>query len=250
MTDDLTPEEKDALQKLPRERMPMGLEGRVVEAMREHGFLAKRRRAIEITNSRVVGLLAACVALVIGGYSIGLHRGGGDQVLPGVATVVRDERAAVEAPAIDAPEKKTERSLDNVREAEQPVVTDADRRPIPESKPARAESPSALPSARSDAAKANRAPEIEAREPAKIGQELQARPSQEAPTPQVVALESRGLATSEAPVASKRSLTFLLNGKPMVVKADSVRVTTEDRGRILIIYTSEGIIRIPLADDD
>jgi len=75
--DDLTPEEREALSSLPRERTPSaGLEDRVVAAMREHGHIARKpARVIRLTTSRVAGLLAACVVLVIGAYSIGLNRG-------------------------------------------------------------------------------------------------------------------------------------------------------------------------------
>ncbi len=59
MSDELTPEERKAIDSLPRERMPAGLEGRVVDAMRDHGFLAKRRRLIMLTNTRAAGVLAA-----------------------------------------------------------------------------------------------------------------------------------------------------------------------------------------------
>jgi hypothetical protein len=141
MTDELTPKEKEALKKLPREQVPSaGLEERVVGALRERGVLPKqRRRKVEITNSRVAGLLAACVALVIGAYSIGLHRGGGDQVLPGVATVVprADDRGAVEAPTTgapetpmtDAPEAKTGRSASDETPDAEPsaATTDAEK---------------------------------------------------------------------------------------------------------------------------
>src|SRR5678815_1058426 len=75
--DELTPEEREALAHLPRERTPSaGLEDRVVAAMREHGHLTRKpARVIRLTTSRVAGLLAACLVLMIGAYSIGLHRG-------------------------------------------------------------------------------------------------------------------------------------------------------------------------------
>jgi hypothetical protein len=42
-----------------------------------------------------------------------------------------------------------------------------------------------------------------------------------------------------------------LNGSPVVVEApDSVRITRDEQGRMLIIYTSDGIIRIRMADDN
>ena len=65
--DELTPEEREALAHLPRERTPSaGLEDRVVAAMREHGHLARKpARVIRLTTSRVAGLLAACLVLMI-----------------------------------------------------------------------------------------------------------------------------------------------------------------------------------------
>ena len=49
---------------------------------------------------------------------------------------------------------------------------------------------------------------------------------------------------------SSRPLTFALNGQTVIVEApDSVRVVKDDRGRMLLIYTSDGIIRIRLADN-
>ncbi|HET6462979.1 MAG TPA: hypothetical protein VFH33_04195, partial [Candidatus Krumholzibacteria bacterium] len=81
--DELTPEEREALAHLPRERMPSaGLEDRVVAAMREKGHLTRKpARVIRLTTSRVAGLLAACLVLMIGAYSIGLHRGVDNEVL-------------------------------------------------------------------------------------------------------------------------------------------------------------------------
>ncbi|HEX6790069.1 MAG TPA: hypothetical protein VF247_02050, partial [Candidatus Krumholzibacteria bacterium] len=78
MNDELTPEERDALKSLPRERMPSaGLENRVVAAMRERGALAPapRARVIRLTTPRIATLVAAGIALMIGAYSIGMHRG-------------------------------------------------------------------------------------------------------------------------------------------------------------------------------
>jgi hypothetical protein len=45
-----------------------------------------------------------------------------------------------------------------------------------------------------------------------------------------------------------RRLTFLLNGVPVTVEADSARVVEDERGRILIVYTPDGIMRLRLAD--
>jgi hypothetical protein len=48
---------------------------------------------------------------------------------------------------------------------------------------------------------------------------------------------------------ARQQLTFVLDGSPLTVEADSVRVTEDEQGRMLIIYTPDGIIRIRLADD-
>jgi len=370
MTDELTPHEKELLKGLPRERMPVGLEGRVVEAMREHGFLAKRRRAIVITNSRVAGLLAACVALMIGAYSIGLHRGGGDQVIPAVTKVERDYRGSVngrgdvadkKAASTDeateaervveneasvakrattqdmetveppAPRKNqtaqqtapsgmaTERPAttpesralepaapqahemaggmtNNVQEAERPMATATGERGV--AVPA-VEAPAATNSAPtgSDAADADRGRQTEATQERlpKNGtttQDVRVVPTEEKSAPQTATEKragraqplssdellpseprrlgttktgepTKGITTYELQNGSvfhdepstpeslaKRSLTFLMNGTPVVVEADSVRVVRGERGRILIIYTVDGVFRIPLADDD
>src|SRR5262245_52712859 len=85
--DELTPEEREALANLPRERMPSaGLEDRVVAAMREKGHLSTRKPAkvIRLTTSRVAGLIAACLVLMIGAYSIGLRYGVNESVLRNV----------------------------------------------------------------------------------------------------------------------------------------------------------------------
>ena len=84
--DELTPEEREALAHLPRERMPSaGLEDRVVAAMRERGHLSRKpARVIRLSTSRGAGLLAACLVLMIGAYSIGLRRGVNDEVLKNV----------------------------------------------------------------------------------------------------------------------------------------------------------------------
>ena len=120
MSDELTPEERKAIDSLPRERMPAGLEGRVVDAMRDHGFLAKRRRMIMLTNTRAAGVLAAGVALIVGAYSFGLHRGGAEDArrvltklgVPPSSSVAPNENDELgrvqQAPAADAvkPESK------------------------------------------------------------------------------------------------------------------------------------------------
>jgi len=285
MTDELTPEEKEALKKLPREQVPSaGLEDRVVGALRERGVLAKqRRRTVEITNSRVAGLLAACVALVIGAYSIGVHWGGGAQVLPDVATGVwrTDDRATVEAPATvvpetpgtGAPEAKTGRSAsDETRNTEPSAdAADAEKRDVaaPKKESTAESSPvlGVLPE-KQTVVEGDRAREEQEQESAEIPAsrpqetlEPQEAPAQRAmmkesvrlaqPVPEGAYLTAQPKPMGKAPLIFARTLSFLLSGVPVVVDApDSVRITQDDLGRMIIIYTKDGPIRFRLADDD
>jgi hypothetical protein len=325
MSDELTPREKELLAKLPRERMPLGLEGRVVEAMREKGFLARRRRMIEITNSRVAGLLAACVALMIGAYAIGLHRGGGDVVLT-VPTIEREAR--VGAPPADFEGKKTPTSGDVAEteeesptrgrhDEERPVAARSDASVPVESAPkaepsqqnvAKSKAQSTVepaPGAVAETAEetAGDAPQAEERArslasgkeapatpPKKAlkthadesseriadtgGREeaqpaVEARPSARAqgsrrgevpavttsPWDDAREAEAESVTEKALPLPQSirddladRRLTLLLNGTPVTVEADSARVVEDERGRILIIYTPDGIMRLRLAD--
>lgn len=244
MSDELTPEEREALDSLPRERMPAGLEARVVEAMREHGFLAKRRRAIELTNGRVAGVLAAGVALVIGAYSIGWQRGGNAVLLP-ATTVQQEDRYREGMPQEDGASKPTTPGAEKKDEAA--AIADADALANAKSW---SEAPVASPVVRSDEAVVNRAREIAAKSEA-----LSSAPREPAASPAPSALSSQAtakrsdqpqrMALAEAP---KTHLTILLDGVPMEVEADSARVSRDERGRILIIYTSDGTFRIRLAE--
>jgi hypothetical protein len=248
MTDELTPEEKEALKNLPRERMPIGLEARVVEAMREHGFLAQRRRVIALTSGRVAGLLAACVALMIGAYSIGLHRGGVDTILPAAGTVAPDERVRAIAPAVDEAEKKLEHPASDALEAKRTAPAETREK----ARTASEKINEAEPMVATDAVREDRAREADTKEktpatPAKSVEELHAQKTDDAPMPSVMAKQFADAPKSEASATSKQSLTFLLNGVPVTVEADSTRIVEDDRGRTLIIYTSGGVIRVPLA---
>ena len=242
MTDELTPEEKAALENLPRERMPAELEARVVGAMRDHGFLAKRRRMIMVTNSRVAGVLAASVALMIGAYSIGLHRGGGKAMIPSATTLQRDGGYLAETPA-ELPASKTVAG-EKAGEAERPSTEAAEPEPVPVSEMPVDEK---MPMAPETAEKA----QLEW----KLGssREDAATPAREALSPQGKmnrSSDEASRAPTAAPSVSRQPMTFFLGGSPVLVEApDSVRVVQDDQGRMLIIYTSDGIIRIRLAND-
>jgi hypothetical protein len=243
MTDELTPEEREAFDKLPRERMPAGLEERVVGAMREHGFLAKRRRTIELTNGRVAGLLAASVALVIGAYSIGLNRGD-VRPMPGVVETKmpvdhgRAEKSLAPPPEVVVePQAAAEPTLELKRENAAPSA--------------------AAPSARKDEeASAGRIAQEKMRDEdrAVSAGESAASPPTETPAPPTALKPAARTPTLQegavSSAAKKTPLTFYVDGSPVTVEApDSVRVVQDDQGRMLIIYTSDGIIRIRLGDN-
>jgi hypothetical protein len=253
MSDELTPEERDALKNLPRERTPAaGLEERVVGAMRERGFLARRRRAIEITGGRLAGVLAASVALLIGAYSIGVHVGGDSVPLPAVATLQRDNRV-VGTPTGEARQSNEAANEPAAGGAQRPAASDADKgraaepaekkAPAPATPPARAEERNQALTRNLEAEMSRAAAKQEAivSEPADAASAQGSLKAADRPRLQSAA---------QAVIAPKAPLTFLLNGVPILVEApDSVRVSEDAQGRILLIYTSDGIIRIRLANE-
>lgn len=244
MTDELTPEEQKAFDSLPRERMPVGLESRVVAAMREHGFLAKRRRTVEVSHGRVAGLLAACFALMIGAYSIGLHRGDGGEVVRAVDKMKQTDSGLADKPLALPQEQPVEKE----RKDEPPASAEGASGVLEEKRAASVTTPEQTSKPRGEA------PQAEAlkvdRETTE--REVTASPQVETPAPASVAqgsaLRSEAVRDNAVSKVAKHRLTFMLNGSPVVVDADSVRITEGQRGRMLIIYTSDGIIRIPLAD--
>jgi hypothetical protein len=86
-TFELTPDEKKALDALPRDRMPSAaLEDRVVDALRNSGLLAQRR-VIELTKGRIAAAVAACIVLLISAFALGQWAGarqiaGDDIIVP------------------------------------------------------------------------------------------------------------------------------------------------------------------------
>ncbi|HEX5131625.1 MAG TPA: hypothetical protein VFX92_03960 [Candidatus Krumholzibacteria bacterium] len=259
MSDELTPEERKALDGLPRERMPAGLEDRVVGAMREHGFLEKRRRMIVLSNARVAGLVAACMALVIGAYSVGLNRGNRAGVIPMAETLLREKSeqasprvptgkdnafrdedlAASEAPREDVVASPPARQMADVPE---PAVTDEARHDLPapggyvESKE-KLEAP--VPAVSTDLGKSAPAAGVPALAEKKA-------------VPAAALNESAARSRVQQDLAGPglATLTFMVNGSPVVVEfPDSLRVEQGPDGRILLIYTSDGVIRIQLGDE-
>ena len=71
--DELTPSEKQALEALRRDKPPSEfLVERVVRALRVRGVLEGRRRwFLEVTSLRIAGAVAACIVLLIGGFTLG-----------------------------------------------------------------------------------------------------------------------------------------------------------------------------------
>ncbi|UCH85389.1 MAG: hypothetical protein JSW50_06800 [Candidatus Latescibacterota bacterium] len=80
--DELTPQEKKALESLPKERVPSAfLEERVVRRLRKRGVLqSSGSRWIQVTGFRIGAVVAACLAFVICGFALGFwanaQRGG------------------------------------------------------------------------------------------------------------------------------------------------------------------------------
>lgn len=85
MDEELTPSEKEALQSLPKERVPSAfLEERVVRTLEQHGILrsARKHSMIRITGWRVAGALAACAAFVVCGFALGYWAGARPPFIP------------------------------------------------------------------------------------------------------------------------------------------------------------------------
>lgn len=258
MTDDLTPEEREALQSLPRERTPpAGLEDRVVAAMRQQGHLARKpARVIRITSTRVAGLLAACLVLMVGAYSIGLHRGVDNNVLKNIEPsginasglsrgegdarlkqpAASEERAARQDAPMSEPESAA-RDEGTLKSDAPPLEWKLETTQLVVPKDAKKEQA---------AAKENEVREGVDDALARSSSRVATPPPAPATSaPAQMKLQSKAAAEG----LMKQSRTFALNGGTLIVDApDSVRVVQDAQGRTLLIYTSDGIIRIRLAD--
>jgi len=251
--DDLTPEEREALSSLPRERTPSaGLEDRVVAAMREHGHIRRKpARVIPITATRVAGLLAACVALMIGAYSIGLHNRIDNEVLKNVqpeSRQVTDEGTRREQEI----GMKPPQTLGNVgSQAESPVITPeagfVDKQ-APEFKPAL--NVPKIATSKDEKKKDTPARTDEVRESMsksftdRLSETESAAPASASRSAAQMQVQSNIV---EQPTSDQRSREFALSGGTLIVDApDSVRVVQDAEGKTLLIYTSDGIIRIRL----
>jgi hypothetical protein len=284
MTDELTPKELEALKNLPRERTPSAqLEDRVVASMREHGVLAKKpRRAVAITFPRVATLVAACAALVIGAYSVGLHRGERPELLPSFSPALTDRMETIGLQSVTAPpptasNEARERQVDETDHTAPSTTLEKKQADAPGiAPPIAAESAVATPkpSAREDesaiADEPSPSPKRANEKRSLARQNEGVEESAQQPSPQYsadasdrVKLESLSLVPSSrvsgtsaadpknAPVEPLSipftNQVFLLDGMPVFVEApDSVRITQDEAGRVLLIHTSDGIIRIRL----
>jgi hypothetical protein len=203
-------------------------------------------------------LLAACVALMIGAYSIGLHQGGGDDaVLPAVVPADRDDRGRAAEPAGGVPEAKRKAKAPAPVEEAEPATVEAESPPAGATPPPVGEGRVAADEVRQ--AQTDDADRHVQEQP----EQLVAREEQVAPTAPRQAREARDARvlaskqSSDRAQAETSTLTdeaqlpvFMLNGFPVVVEApDSVRVAQDDCGRVLLIYTSDGTIRIRLAGE-
>ena len=91
--DELTPSEKEALESLPKERMPSALlEERVVDALRSRGVLQpQNRRIVEMTAFRIAAAIAASILLLVGGFALGRWAAYRQSVQMDTTTFARDE---------------------------------------------------------------------------------------------------------------------------------------------------------------
>jgi hypothetical protein len=280
MMDDLTPEERDALKNLPRERMPSaGLEDRVVGAMRDRGLLTAKQpgRVVRLTSSRVAGLLAACVVLIVGAYSIGLQRGDREQTIIGVQPpelrAIPYSEIEVQSQAEDA--ERSELADDDVATGNASTLAKqepaANQAAPPESKPG-VKLDLQTRSGRSDegagAADAGLAAEemsgasreitseavetspASAPEPAgEVMESAPARKKESRQQPPPTLKYSRDFAPQSLAPSTARLRTYQLGGSAFTVDApDSVRIVESPDGREILIYTSDGLIRVRLAD--
>lgn len=261
--DELTPEEREALANLPRERSPKaGLEDRVVAAMRERGHLTRKpARVIRLTTSRVAGLLAACLVLMIGAYSIGLRHG--PEALKSVAPVgtslstesAQDVELGVKPPA---PSRELDGGRALPQSAEEspttilsePAARAVSRQDQPATAPPlewKLNTPKlAAPVSDMKKEKRQKSDEVTESMTKSFSDRLSEDKDARAPAP-AAAMQLQSNAVEESTAEAWR--TFALNGGTLLVSApDSLRIVTDEQGRTLLIYTSDGIIRLRLAD--
>lgn len=256
--DDLTPEERAALSSLPRERMPSaGLEDRVVAAMRERGHITRKpARVIRLTTSRVAGLVAACLVLMVGAYSIGLHGRVSHEVLKNIEPQPRSDTNESELMADREEQKGTGVKLPSTLGKVESRATAPNAKPEAqfEDKKAPAFQPTLNVPRIVSSKKAKEEDHTAKDEVTESMQKTFARElNQGSPAgatdlaaPSAPPMQSQLRAKAEMGPVSRR---FALHGGTLIVDApDSLRIITDEQGRTLLIYTSDGVIRIHLAD--
>jgi hypothetical protein len=272
MTDELTPEERDALRQLPRERMPSAaLEERVVGAMRERGILATKPRGkvVRLTTGRVAGLLAASVVLVAGSYYIG-HRGVGDDVIrraepqaPATTTMLQtDDAASAVERSVPASPKRTDEAPSTPADASRKLKA-------PESLSAPAPAAPAAPAELRQMAEAKKelewslkdaddaAGKADARSPETVQEtareeiaaqstdELRARESTANQSPPPAAQSFSASPSPESAAGEQPERAYRLGSASLTVDApESIEVTEDVENTSLVINSSGTLVRI------
>jgi hypothetical protein len=208
-------------------------------------------------------VLAAGVALLIGAYSIGLHRGDSREILTPTTALRPSEVGSVEteeSPAdrnrdapkatAPAPEDKTKGKVEQSADEGVALKKDAPRERAESAAPA--SEPAPATNADADRENFARSPEVDLRaqeltdavasSPVEEQRRRDAAPSAGTVQPPIARMQAYNAAPSP-----KETITFLLDGTIYQVEADSVRVTADQQGRILHIYTASGVVRIRLA---
>ncbi len=105
---------------------------------------------------------------------------------------------------------------------------------------------------RTDVARTGRAELAPATEAPQAGLMAQERATQKLGVSTRVMSSSEAVSDADAPAPparGARARAYHLNGTAFIVEApDSVRIVEDEAGRVLLIYTSDGVIRIRLAD--
>jgi hypothetical protein len=225
--------------------------------MRDRGVLAPKQRGkiVRLTTGRVAGLLAACVVLAIGAYSIGLHRGEDD-----VITSVRQEPeitrmnelgGTAPAPQAEAETATDASDRDALKKKEDAPATppaparSREARPVEESVAAEKKSSDADKPQESLAetfseglAAAGRADDNSA--PASKSLEREDRTAALTPPPAAQGFAPESAMQSVAP--SKDEHSFTLGGSSLRIDAPESIVITEERESNTLTINSSGTL--------
>jgi hypothetical protein len=194
---------------------------------------------------------------MVGAYSIGLHRGGENEVIRSVQEQSSDEVSSMlsKDDGARAPSALEPRPLDDPL----PMAAEETQKPEPQ-----LEWKLKAREGRADKAERAESKEIDAVEETTLGAAaegvvkegedvgLSAKRSNLQPPAAAPRLQMKDALRSYADESAQnapRQRTFSLNGTTFIVDApDSVRIDQDSDGRTLLIYTSDGVIRIRLAD--